>query len=434
MAGLRRLKMLDIKLIRKDKDIIEKKLKSKDPTVELSPILALDERIRVVKVGVEELKASRNGLSKEIGEKKRKAESCDSLMDEVGRIGEKIAILDQELSILEKDFAEKIASCPNIPLDDIKVSLDPKDNVCIKTFGEKREFSFPAKNHVELNEKLGLFDFSRGAKISGSGWPTYKNMGARLEWALINYMIDTHIGNGFEMWMVPHLVRPDVMYGSGQLPKFEKQLFKLHDDDYELFLIPTSEVALNGLHNDEIFKEQELPKKYCCYTPCFRREAGAAGSQERGLIRVHQFNKVEMFCFTTPEQSQKVFEDMQASAESILRGLGLHYRSMLLVTGDMSFAAAKTVDVEAWLPGQNRYYEVSSVSNCTDFQSRRSQIRFRRKDDKPELVHTLNGSGLATSRLMVSLLENNQQEDGSVVLPEVLHKYMNGIHTLHPQK
>ena len=234
------------------------------------------------------------------------------------------------------------------------------------------------------------------------------------------------------MWMVPHLVRSEIMFASGQLPKFEKQLFKLHDEDYELYLIPTSEVALNGLHKDEIFKEEDLPTKYCCYSPCFRREAGAAGSQERGLIRVHQFNKVEMFCFTTPEQSEKIFAEMQASAESILRGLGLHYRSMLLVTGDMSFAAAKTVDVEAWLPGQNRYYEVSSVSNCTDFQSRRSQIRYKKKEDKPELIHTLNGSGLATSRLMVSLLENNQQADGSVILPEVLHKYMNGINILKP--
>lgn len=214
------------------------------------------------------------------------------------------------------------------------------------------------------------------------------SLGARLEWALLNYMIDTHIANGFEMWMVPHLVKPEMMFGSGQLPKFEKQLFKLKDEDYHLYLIPTSEVALNGLHYDEIFEEAELPKKYCCYSPCFRREAGAAGSQERGLIRVHQFNKVEMFCFARPEESPTIFEEMLASAEKILQGLNIHYRNMLLVTGDMSFAAAKTVDVEVWLPGQNRYYEVSSVSNCTDYQSRRSQTRFKKKDDKPELVHT----------------------------------------------
>ena len=424
--------MLDLRLIRKDKDLIEAKLKTKDPEVNLSPILALDERIRVIKTSVEELKATRNSASKLIGEKKRNKEDTTDLMQEVSGIGDKISILDKELYELEKDLNHKLATCPNIPMDGIKIALDPKENVCIKTFGEQREFTFTPKNHVELNERLQLFDFQRAAKVAGSGWPAYKGLGARLEWALLNYMIDTHISNGFEMWMVPHLARPEIVYGSGQLPKFEKQLFKIHDEDYELFLISTSEVALNGLHNDEIFKEEDLPKKYCCYTPCFRREAGAAGSSERGLIRVHQFNKVEMFCFTTPEQSEKIFEEMQASAESILRGLGLHYRSMLLVTGDMSFAAAKTVDVEAWLPGQNRYYEVSSVSNCTDFQSRRSQIRFKKKEDKPELVHTLNGSGLATSRLMVSLLENNQQEDGSVILPEVLHKYMNGINILKP--
>ena len=424
--------MLDIRLIRKDKDAVEASLKTKDPEVNLSPIVALDERIRVIKVNVEELKATRNSASKEIGEKKRNKEDTTELMAEVAGLGDKISILDHELVELEKELSHKLASCPNLPMEGIKVALDPKENVCIGTVGEKREFSFTPKNHVELNERLQLFDFQRGAKISGSGWPTYKGIGARLEWALINYMLDTHISNGFEMWMVPHLVRSEIMFGSGQLPKFEKQLFKLHDEDYELYLIPTSEVALNGLHKDEIFKEEDLPKKYCCYSPCFRREAGAAGSQERGLIRVHQFNKVEMFCFTTPEQSEKIFAEMQASAESILRGLGLHYRSMLLVTGDMSFAAAKTVDVEAWLPGQNRYYEVSSVSNCTDFQSRRSQIRYRKKEDKPELIHTLNGSGLATSRLMVSLLENNQQADGSVILPEVLHKYMNGINVLKP--
>ena len=283
---------------------------------------------------------------------------------------------------------------------------------------------------MELNEQLGLFDFKRGAKISGSGWPVYRDMGARLEWALLNYMIDIHLENGFQMCMPPHLVRPEIMFGSGQLPKFEKQLFKISDEDYQLYLIPTSEVALNGLYYDEIFKEEELPKKLIAYTPCFRREAGAAGSQERGLIRMHQFNKVEMFAFTKPEQSDRMFDEMMASAEMILQGLNLHYRNMLLVTGDMSFAAAKTIDIEVHLPGQNRYYEVSSVSHCTDYQARRSHIRFRQKEEKPEFVHTLNGSGLATSRLMVALLENNQNEDGSVTLPVVLHKYLNGIKEL----
>lgn len=424
--------MLDIKLIRANREAIEKKLKTKDPEIDLSPIVALDERIRVIKMSVEELKATRNHLSKEIGEKKREKQDTTELMKEVAGLGDKIGILDKELEALEQDLGQKLACLPNLPRDDIKISPDPKDNVCIKTFGEKREFSFAFKNHVELNERLCLFDFKRGAKISGSGWPVYRDLGARLEWALLNYMIDIHIENSFQMCMPPHLVRPEIMFGSGQLPKFEKQLFKISDDDYQLYLIPTSEVALNGLFYDEIFKEDELPKKLVSYTPCFRREAGAAGSSERGLIRMHQFNKVEMFCFAKPDQSDAVFNQMMASAETILQGLNLHYRNMLLVTGDMSFAAAQTVDIEVYLPGQNRYYEVSSVSNCTDYQARRSQIRYRHKEEKPEFVHTLNGSGLATSRLMVALLENNQNEDGSVTLPVVLHKYLNGMKELIP--
>jgi len=422
--------MIDIKLIRADKEAVEKKLRTKDPEVDLSPIVALDERIRVIKLNVEELKATRNHLSKEIGEKKRLKQDLSELMAEVAGLGNKIGILDQELSHLEPELNQKLAYLPNLPRDEIKISPDPKDNVCIKTFGQKIEFSFPFKNHVELNERLCLFDFKRGAKISGSGWPVYRDLGARLEWALLNYMIDIHLENGFQMWMVPHLVRPEIMFGSGQLPKFEKQLFKISDEDYQLYLIPTSEVALNGLYYDEILKEEELPKKFIACTPCFRREAGAAGSQERGLIRMHQFNKVEMFAFATPSQSDQVFDQMMASAEMILQGLNLHYRNMLLVTGDMSFAAAKTIDIEVHLPGQNRYYEVSSVSHCTDYQARRSHIRFRQKEEKPEFVHTLNGSGLATSRLMVALLENNQNEDGSVTLPVVLHKYMNGTKEL----
>lgn len=424
--------MLDIKLIRTHRKEIEARLKTKDPHIDLSSIIALDERCRVIKVNVEELKAARNHLSKEIGEKKRQKLDPSELMNEVSGMGDKIGILDQELTLLEQELTQQLASLPNLPLREITVSLDPKDNVCIKTVGEKREFPFPFKNHVELNERLHLFDFKRGAKVSGSGWPTYRNLGARLEWALLNYMIDIHLENGFEMWIPPLLVRQEIMFGSGQLPKFEKQLFKITDSDYNLYLIPTSEVALNGLYYDEILKGEDLPYKLTSYTPCFRREAGAAGSQERGLIRTHQFNKVEMFALTRPDQSDEVFDQMMASAEMILSGLNLHYRNMLLVTGDMSFAAAKTVDIEVWLPGQNRYYEVSSVSHCTDYQARRSKIRFRQGEEKTEFIHTINGSGLATSRLMVALLENNQNEDGSVTLPVVLHKYLNGTQKLSP--
>lgn len=426
--------MLDIKKIRTSAKEIEKKLKTKDPSIELSSIINLDEEVRKLQTEVEELKAKRNQTSKEIGQKKIEGKDSSKIMKEISSIGDRITEIDEMLGRLEKEKNEKLACLPNIPMDDVPVGLEAKENVCIKSFGEKRHFSFKFKNHLELNEKLGLFDFAKATKISGSGWPLYKGIGARLEWALINYMLDTHIKNGFTQILPPLLVKPEIMYGSGQLPKFEEQLYKLKDKDYDLYLIPTSEVSLNGMNYDEIIEEEELPFKYVSYTPCFRREAGSSGKNERGLIRTHQFNKVELFCVTKPEDSNATFEMMIKSAEEVLQGLNLHYRNMLLVTGDMSFASAKTVDIEVWLPGQDRYYEVSSVSNCTDYQSRRSQTRYRKKGEKPTLVHTLNGSGVATSRLMVALLENNQKEDGSVEIPKVLHKYLEDeITTLMPR-
>lgn len=423
--------MLDIKLIRKDPKAIEKKLQTKLPEIDLSEIVELDNKVRELKTKAEQLKATRNEYSQKIGELKRQKQDASELMNHVSEMAEQIHKLDHEAAHAEEKFHFEMSKLPNIPMDDIKVSQDPKENVPIKVVGEKPSFDFTFKNHVELNDLLHIFDFKRGAKITGTGWPVYRGLGARLEWALINYMLDTQIKNGFMQWMPPVLVKKDIIYGSGQLPKFEKQQFKINDEDFHLYLIPTAEVALNGLHYDEILTEEQLPLKYAAYTPCFRREAGAAGSQERGLIRTHQFNKVEMFCFTKPDESQQVFETMLASAEEILQGLGLHYRNMLLVTGDMSFASAKTIDIEVWLPGQNRYYEVSSVSNCTDYQSRRSNIRFR-KEGKLEFVHTLNGSGLATSRLMVALLENNQNADGSVNIPTVLQRYLGGINKITP--
>ncbi len=416
--------MLDVKELRKDPKGFEAKLKNKVPEVNLIPLIKLDERIRNLKTEVEEQKSQRNNASKEIGLKKQRGEDISSFMQEMASMADKISLHDRDISQLEKELEMQLACLPNLPMDDVPISPSPKDNVCIKTWGEKPTFDFPFKNHVELNDQLKLFDFPRGAKISGSGWPLYVGFGARLEWALLNYMLDTHRKNGFMQVMPPLLVRPEIMFGSGQLPKFESQLFKIRDEDYDLYLIPTAECSINGMHYDEIIDEAQLPLKYTAYTPCFRREAGAAGSQERGLIRTHQFNKVEMFCFTTPEESPLVYEQMLQSAEEILQGLGIHYRNMLLTTGDMSFAAAKTIDIEVWLPGQNRYYEVSSVSNCTDFQSRRSQTRFRPKNGKTQFVHTLNGSGLATSRLMVALLENNQQPDGSILVPKILHRYL----------
>lgn len=425
--------MLDIKEIRDNREAVERKIKTKEPSVSLDLVCELDNKLREAKTRVESLKATRNECSKKIGEKKRLGEDASGLLKEMSDCADEIHSLDHQATELEKQFHDEISKLPNLPMDDIKISPDKEDNVVVKEWGKRREWTFAPKHHMDLGESLQLFDFKRGAKITGSGWPVYRGLGARLEWALINYMIDIHIKNGFEQWILPALVREETEFGSGQLPKFRNQQFKLDDEDFPLFLIPTSEVPLNGLHMDEIIPEEDLPLKYISYTPCFRREAGAAGEKERGLIRVHQFNKVEMFIFCRPEDSMKMFDLMVASAEQILQGLQLHYRNVLLVTGDMSYGSARTLDVEVWLPGQDRYYEVSSISNCTDFQARRSRTRFRRKQDKPELVHTLNGSGLATSRLMVSLLENNQNEDGSINVPAVLQPYLGGIQKLEPK-
>lgn len=427
--------MLDIRLIRKDRIAVENKLKTKDPSIDLTLLSDLDHQIREKKTRVEHLKAQRNEASQKIGELKREGKQAEAatLTEEIATSAESIHTLDNETRTLEEQFEFELSKLPNVPMDDIKISQDPKDNVIVKEYSQKPTFDFPFKNHVELNERCHLFDFKRGAKIAGTGWPVYRGMGARLEWALINYMISIHIKNGFEQWIPPLLVKTETVFNSGQLPKFANQQFRVRDDDFDLYLIPTAEVPLNSLHSDETLSENQLPLKYVAYSPCFRREAGAAGAQERGLIRTHQFNKVELFCFTKPEDSMAVFDKMLASAEEILQGLGLHYRNMLLVTGDMSFAAARTIDIEVWLPGQNRYYEVSSVSNCTDYQSRRSKIRVKRKDGKTELVHTLNGSGLATSRLMVALLENNQNADGSINIPPVLQQYLGGISKIVPE-
>lgn len=362
---------------------------------------------------------------------KREGKDIAEITSKMTAQGEEIHVIDHKIAELEKSFLDEMSSLPNIPFDDVPIAESPKDNVCIKEWGKRREFDFVFKNHVELNEKLELFDFKRGAKLAGAGWPVYRGLGARLEWALLQYMIQIHIKNGFEQWIPPIVVKPEILFGSGQLPKFANQQFKIGEDD--LYMIPTAEVPLNGLHADEILSFDELPLRYIAYTPCFRREAGAAGSQERGLIRMHQFNKVEMFCFVAPEDGKKIHEEMILSAEEILQGLNLHYRNMLLVTGDMSYAGAKTIDMEVYLPGQNRYYEVSSLTHCTDYQARRSNIRYRKTaEDKPEFIHTLNGSGLATSRLMVAILENNQNKDGSVNIPEVLHPFLGGIKTIMP--
>lgn len=417
--------MLDIKILREHTEEIEKKLKSKTKQIDLHKIIHLDEKIRKMQSEVETLKSERNATSKLIGEKKRNQEDAQHLIDQMDKTANRISEIDHALAELINEREDLMSILPNIPMDDVPISHDPKDNVNIKEVGQRTNFSFPLKNHLELNEKLKLFDFERGAKISGAGWPVYTDRGAKLEWALINYMLDIHRKDGYRHVIPPLLLRKEMMLGSAHLiPKFENQLFQINDKDYHLYLVPTAEAPLNALHYDEILDESSLPIFYTAYTPCFRREAGAAGSQERGLIRTHQFNKVELFSICKPEESETIFEKMVKSAEKVVAGLELHYRLMLLVTGDMSFASSKTIDLEVFLPGQDRFYEVSSISNCTDFQARRSKIRYRSKGEKPHLVHTLNGSGVATSRLMVSLLENNQQKDGSVLLPKALYPYL----------
>lgn len=425
--------MLDIKLIRQNPKKYAAKIQEKEPGLEITHILEFDEQIRHIKSEVEKLKAERNEYSKRIGELKKNKSPTEELMEHVRKIGEQISKFDNQLTRLELDLTDALSRIPNIAMDDVKVSQNVEDNVILKVVGEKPSFNFSPKNHLELNEKHHFFDFERAAKISGSGWPAYRGIGARLEWALINYMIDIQLLNGFELWFPPLLVRHPIMFGSGQIPKFDGQYYEVQDHDQKMYLIPTAEVSLNGLHYDEILPAEKLPLKYAAFTPCFRKEAGAAGAQERGLIRIHQFHKVEMFCFTHPSESEKVFEEMLAVAEEILQGLGLHYRLSLLVTGDMSFTAAKTIDIEVWLPGQNRYYEVSSISNCTDYQALRSQTRFKEKGGKPEFVHTLNGSGLATPRLLVALLENNQNSDGSINVPPILAEKL-GTHLLLPHE
>jgi len=427
--------MLDIKTLRENPQKVEEALKAKDPTLSLQNILKWDEEVRNLKLELEQLKYARNNHSKEIGKQRQEGKKIDHFLDMMEGIKHKIATMDHKLSLLEEALTDALSHLPNLPASNLKVSSNPDDNVCINRSEAPPYFPFRPKNHLELNEILHLFDFKRGAKIAGSGWPTYRGVGARLEWALINFMIDTHLNHGFEQWILPLVGRPNILWGSAHLPKFEDQFYKIDSKGGgdPLYLIPTSEAVLNGLHYEEILDIDTLPLKYCAYTPCFRKEAGAAGAQERGLIRSHQFNKVEMFAITHPNGSEPMFAEMLSRAEEIVKALDIPYRTMLLVTGETSFAATKTVDVEAWLPGQNCYYEVSSISNCTDFQARRSKIRFKRGKERPQLVHTLNGSGLATSRLIPALLENHQREDGSVALPPVLHQYLGGLTELTPQ-
>jgi len=403
-------------------------------TVSLEPALKLDTRRREILQEVEDLKHSRNVASKEIGEKVKLGEDASESKEEVKKISERIKELDDELRSVDEKLRYELLCLPNMPHSSVPVSDDENDKITVHEWGAKPQFDFEFKNHLEISDGLGLFDFERAAKISQAQFALYKGAGALLEWALIRYMIDTLTGDkGFTLIIPPYLVNEETMYTSGNLPKFGDQIYKCAND--ELFLIPTSESPLTSMHRDEIMPESALPINYCSYTACFRREAGAHGKGERGLIRVHQFNKVEMFKFVHPDTSYAELEVLVKNAQDMVQGLGLHYRTTMLVTTDIAQQSAKTYDIEVWLPGQDRYYEVSSCSNCEDFQARRGNIRFRPENDKkPRFLHTLNGSGLATSRLMVCLLETYQQPDGSVIIPEVLRGYMGGKEVLIPSK
>jgi len=418
--------MIDIKLIRENPGEIEARLRKKDKNVDISRIVELDQELRDISMEADELKNLRNRVSKEIGQFKGDKEAREEKIKEMKEVSQKIKDMDERIHEMDEELSVLLAGLPNIPHESVPVSEDEDDKEITKTHGEKPSFDFEIKNHVELGAGLGILDFERGAKVSQAMFPLFVGDGARLEWALINFMRDTLTQEkGFKLVIPPYLVNEQTAFTSGNLPKFGDQLYKCRDDD--LYLIPTSEVPMTSMHRDEILEEDNLPLCYCAYTACYRREAGAHGKGERGLIRVHQFNKVEMFKFVKPETSFDELENLVGIAEEMVEKLGLHYRTALLVTTDIAQQSAKTYDIEVWLPGQGKYYEVSSCSNCTDFQARRGKIRYRPKDSKKtRLVHTLNGSGLATSRLMVSILETYQQQDGSIIIPEILRPYMNG--------
>ncbi len=430
--------MLDLKTIRENPEQIEKALQRRQPNLSLKPLLELDRKHREMLHRVESLRNEQKTISKEIGIAMGQGKDPGPAKEQVARIKNEIAALEDPLKETEAALNRLLAGLPNIPHPSVPADMNKKHNQEIRREGAIPDFGFQPKNHLELSDSLGLFDLARAAKISGSQWPMYIGDGARLEMALIQFMLEENTGKGFQLILPPLLVNEASMFTSGNLPKFADQLYKCQDDP--LYLIPTSEVPLTNLYRDEILEEEMLPLYYCSYTPCFRREAGTYGAEERGLVRMHQFHKVEMYKFTTPETSYDELESLTAAAEDLVRKLGLHFRTMLLVTGDIGQQAAKTYDIEVWLPGQNAYYEVSSCSNCEDYQARRGNIRYRpkqqagQKPPKPRFLHTLNGSGLATSRLMISLIENNQQADGSIVIPEVLRKFMGGQERIEAKK
>lgn len=416
--------MLDLELIRKDPDFVRNRLRTRNEELDslVDDLLDLDVERRAILRELERLRAERNSKSKEIGLLKKRGEDTSFLEEEVKRIKESIEAYEGKLASVEERFRNLMLRIPNLPHHSVPVGKDESENVEVRRWGKPRAFSFEPKPHWEIGERLGIFDFERAGKISGSRFVVLKGWGAKLERALINFMLDLHSRKGYKEVWPPHLVRPEILIGTGQLPKFEEELYRCERD--ELYLIPTAEVPLTNLFKDEILSEEDLPIYMVSYTPCYRREAGSYGKDVRGIIRQHQFNKVELVKIVKPEHSYEELEKLTSDAEDVLKLLGLPYRVVLLCTGDMGFASAKTYDIEVWFPSQGRYREVSSCSNCEDFQARRMNTRYRDIHGKLHFVHTLNGSGLAIGRTLAAILENYQQEDGSVIVPEVLRDYM----------
>ena len=417
--------MINLKLIETNFDEFNKKLIAKKvPADTLKSLLDAYNELKEKKTNLENLQAVQNAKSKEMGVIARQGGDMKALKAELDANKAKIAELNSVVSECEEKLNSVAAIVPNIIDDDVPFGAGENENVCVKTVLEPRKFDFTPKEHFELGESLGWLDFERGVKLSGSRFTALRGLGAKLNMALINYMIDFNNSRGFELVNMPFLVRDEILYGTGQLPKFKDDLYKVDSDELNLYLIPTSEVTATNLFNDEIIESANLPIKLTSYSHCFRKEAGSAGRDTRGMIRQHQFEKVELVAITKPEDSAKMLDEMVSCASDLLASLGLPHRHMVLCSGDLGFSAAKTIDLEVWLPGQNKYREISSISNCRDFQARRAKIRYKDENKKNALVHTLNGSSLAVGRTLIAVMENYQRADGTIEIPKVLEKYM----------
>ena len=417
--------MLPIEIIRNNPSAVEKQLASKGETVDMSEVLKIDTLYRKQLGEANDLRALRNTVSDEIAQAKRKGIDSNDGIQSMRKVSQQIKELEEKIQTSKLELDRHLLSLPNLPHESVPIGTDEKDNPLVREWGEERQTDFKLKNHLELGEALGLFDFERGAKISGSGFPLYTGKGAKLERALINFMLDIHTEqHGYTEIFPPFVVRPESAITTGQLPKFAEDMYPSEKDD--LWLIPTAEVPVTNIHRDEIMTADQLPINYTAYSACFRREAGSYGKDTRGFLRLHQFNKVELVKFVTPENSYSELETLVTHAETVLQSLGLRYRVIELCSGDLSFSAAKCYDIELWAPGEQKWLEVSSCSNFEDFQARRGNIRYRKTSDKKvDFVHTLNGSGVATPRLLVALLETYQNEDGSISIPQSLQSYMN---------